>query len=92
MAWRLLSCRRTWARNSSPQVATGDILLNDPSAGFGGHVLETPWDQLYLTTPFLLVQPGFEHKEIEPGQENGETWRWLQVKFPPSVPRSAAGQ
>ena len=59
---------------------------------------ETPWDQLhrlyftsyamwnYLTTPFLLTQPGFECREIEPHQENGETWRCLQVNFPPDIP------
>jgi hypothetical protein len=67
-----------------------DILLNNPHASFAGHVLATPWDQLYrlyvtrdamwkcVTVPFLLVQPGFERKEIEPDQENGETWRCLQ--------------
>jgi hypothetical protein len=40
----------------------------------------------YLATPFLFAQPGFECKEIEPHQENGETWRRLQVKFPPDIP------
>ena len=101
MAWRLLSCYSIW--NSEPaQVATGDISLNDPRASFSGHALETPWfqlDRLYvtrygmwncLTTPFLLVQPGFERKEIKPDQANGETWRCLPVKFPPRVPRSLA--
>ena len=40
----------------------------------------------YLTIPFLFAQPGFERKEIETHKENGETWRRLQVKFPPDIP------
>src|SRR5258708_1291932 len=40
----------------------------------------------YLTTPFLFTRLGFELEEIEPHQENGETWRSLHVKFPPDVP------
>ena len=71
---------------------------NHPRDSFAGHVLETPWDQLqrlyvtsyamrnHLTIPFLLAQPGFESKEIEPHQENGDTWRCLQVTFPPGIP------
>ena len=35
---------------------------------------------------FLFAQPGFECTEIEPHQENGETWRCLRVRFPPNVP------
>jgi hypothetical protein len=69
-----------------------------PCDSFAGHVLETPWDQLhrlyftsyamwnYLTTPFLFTQPGFKQKEIEPHQENDETWRCLHVRFPPDIP------
>jgi hypothetical protein len=30
--------------------------------------------------------PGFEVKEIEPHQENGESWRCLWVKFPTNIP------
>jgi hypothetical protein len=71
---------------------------SDTRASFAGHTRETPWDQLhrlyftsyavwnYLNTPFLFTLPGFEVKEIEPHQENGESWRCLWVKFPPDVP------
>ena len=71
---------------------------SDPRASFAGHTRETPWDQLhrlyftsyamwnYLNAPFLFTLPGFEVKEIEPHQENGETWRCLWVKFPPDIP------
>jgi len=30
--------------------------------------------------------PGFEVREIEPHQENGESWRCLWVKSPPDIP------
>ncbi len=58
----------------------------------------SPWDQLhrlyftsyavwnYLNTPFLFTLPGFEVREIEPHQENGESWRCLWVKSPPDIP------
>ena len=39
----------------------------------------------YLTVPFSLTWAGFEVREIEPWQEQGETWRRLQVTFPPSI-------
>lgn len=70
----------------------------NPRTSFADHVRETPWDQLhrlyftgyamwnYLTTPFLFTRPGFQLKEIESHQENGETWRTLHVKFPPDIP------
>jgi hypothetical protein len=40
----------------------------------------------HLTTPFLFAQPRFECKEIEPHQENGETWPCLYVRFPTDIP------
>src|ERR1700730_5105292 len=40
----------------------------------------------YLTTPFLLSRPGFELKELAPHLEDRETWRVLQVTFPPDIP------
>ena len=39
-----------------------------------------------LTTTFFFTQPGFELEEIEPHQENDETWRRLHVRFPPGIP------
>ena len=65
-----------------------------PRQAFEGHGLATPWDALhlsyfsgyamwtYLTTPFLFKLPGFQSEEIEPWDENGETWRRLKVTFP----------
>jgi len=76
----------------------------DPRASFAGHELMTKWDPLqrlyftsyalwnYLTTPFLLAEPGVESQEIAPHVENGETWRRLRVTFPPSVPTHCAEQ
>lgn len=39
----------------------------------------------YLTEPFVFTYPGVEAAEIEPWEENGETWRRLAVSFPTSI-------
>jgi hypothetical protein len=69
----------------------------NPRAAFAGHTLQTPWDNLdrfyfsgyamwtYLTVPFSLTWAGFEVAEIEPWQEQHETWRRLKVTFPRSI-------
>jgi hypothetical protein len=56
-----------------------------------------PWDALqvgyfisyacwnYLTAPFLFTYPGVETRELEPCEEDGETWRRLHVTFPRSI-------
>jgi hypothetical protein len=66
----------------------------DPRSSFAGQSADSKWDKLhagyfcsyalwgYLTTPFLYTYPGFETREIEPWQENGEHWRVLEVTFP----------
>lgn len=40
----------------------------------------------YLTAPFLFTQPGFKTRELEESDENGETWRVLEVTFPDDIP------
>jgi hypothetical protein len=81
------------------QSLAGAIIAErgDPRASFAGHVMDTPWDPLdrayfngytlwtYLTTPFLLVMPGFELTEIKPWREGNEIWHGLRAKFPPHV-------
>ena len=69
-----------------------------PRAAFAGHALDTRWDDLhltyfigyaiwnYLSVPFLLLEPGFEVREGGEHQEDGETWRVLDVTFPDGVP------
>jgi hypothetical protein len=85
---------------------SGEIIerLESPRASFAGHSIQTPWDarQLayftgyamwtYLTTPFLFKIPGFTTEEIEPWQENGETWRRLKVVFPADVHSHSSNQ
>jgi hypothetical protein len=70
---------------------------DQPDAAFVGHQRETPWDKFhvayfasealwtYMTSPFLYTYPGFETEEIEPWQEDGETWRRLKVTFPDTI-------
>jgi hypothetical protein len=57
----------------------------------------TPWDAIqlayftsaavwnYLTAPFVFVAPGVQAREIEPWQEDGQTWRRLAVTFPDAI-------
>jgi hypothetical protein len=40
----------------------------------------------YFQGPFLFLRDGVEVREIEPWQENGETWRRLAVRFHHSLP------
>src|ERR1700730_9636015 len=70
---------------------------DDPRASFAGYEVTTPWDALqvgyfisyacwnYLTAPFLFTYPGVETRELEPWQEDGDTWRRLHVTFPRSI-------
>ena len=39
----------------------------------------------YINEPFLFARPGFELNEIEPWEEDSESWRRLKVTFPPTV-------
>jgi hypothetical protein len=77
----------------------GDVLERrvSPRSSFENHSAQTQWDDMdliyfsgyamwtYLTTPFLFSVLGFESEEIEPWDEEGETWRRLKVTFPESV-------
>jgi len=54
---------------------------------FSGYAMWT-----YLTTPFLFKLPGFLEHEVEPWDEDGETWRRLRVLFPPTVPSHSTEQ
>lgn len=80
-------------------AADGSVVEDrfNPADAFNGQTLETAWDPLhvayfagealwtYFTMPFLYTTPGFEVEEIAPWNENGETWRSLQVTFPDHV-------
>lgn len=66
-------------------------------AGFKGMLRNSAWDALhlgyflgyacwnYFTTPFLFTYPDVQVREIEPWREAGQTWRRLQVRFPPAI-------
>ncbi len=71
--------------------------LREPRASFAGFAMETHWNDpqlayfagytmwTYLTSPFILAQPGVVTEEIAPWSENGETWRRLRVTFPETI-------
>jgi hypothetical protein len=56
-------------------------------AYFNGYAL---W--MYLTTPFFMLLPGMEVREIDPLQEGEETWKGLSVSFPPHIATHSAVQ
>jgi hypothetical protein len=70
---------------------------DNPRSAFAGHTQESTWDDLhvayfsgyamwtYLTQPFLYSYQGFESREIDPWDEDGEVWRRLEVIFPSHV-------
>ena len=88
------------------ETDTGEIVEErfHSRAAFAGHTQETPWDHLhliyfasyamwtYLTNPFTWTWQGFVVTEMEPWQEHGETWRRLNVRFPPSIATHCAEQ
>jgi hypothetical protein len=56
-------------------------------AYFNGYAL---W--MYLTTPFFMLLPGMEVKEIDSLQEGGETWKGLSVTSPSNIATHSAVQ
>jgi hypothetical protein len=46
----------------------------------------------YACAPFVLADEGFEVREIEPWDEEGERWRRLAVTFPPQLPAHSREQ
>lgn len=78
--------------------------LLDPRSSFAGHTTETPWTKLqlayfagyamwtYFNAPFSFAGDGYVVEELEPWEENGETFRRLQVTFPKEVATHGAVQ
>lgn len=87
--------------NNKDQIV--DSLL-DARESFSGHELTTPWSRTqlvyfvsyatwnYLITPFVFTMPGIHLLEMDPWQEQGETWRRLQVIFPDNIPTHSKRQ
>lgn len=58
----------------------------------------TPWTALqltyfvgyafrnYLSVPFVFMEPGVSHRELDQHSENGEIWRVLEVTYPDTIP------
>jgi hypothetical protein len=69
----------------------------DARSAFRGLRHQLWWDKLdvlyfcgyalwtYLTVPFILAEPGFEVRELEPWEEGGETWQRIGVRFPSDI-------
>ena len=66
-------------------------------SSFEGQSLRSSWSDIqvgyfngyalwqYLTAPFLYAYPGFEVEEVEPWEEDEETWRVLKIVFPAHI-------
>ncbi len=88
------------------ETPSGDVVeeLLHPRQSFDGYEMETHWSNsqvayfagytmwTYLTSPFILKQPGVVSEEIENWHESGETWRRLRVTFPASIATHSAVQ
>jgi hypothetical protein len=88
------------------QTADGQTIdsRTSPRSSYAGGERHSRWDALqigyflsygmwnYLTTPFLLTYPGVQADETSPWQENGETWRRLNVAFPANITTHSAEQ
>jgi hypothetical protein len=92
---------RVWIEDISGKIV---VQLDDPLSSVAGYTLTTPWNELqlqyflgyafryYLALPFLLLEAGFETRELEPHEETGDVWRRLLVRFPASVPTHSQEQ
>jgi hypothetical protein len=79
-------------------------LLAHPRASMAGFIGDSLWSPaqagyflsyaiwLYLTEPVVFTFPGVRTRELEPWQEDGESWRRLQVSFPPAIASHSAVQ
>ncbi|MGW3668471.1 hypothetical protein [Streptomyces sp. NPDC005141] len=79
--------------------ADGEVAdrLSAPRASMADYQGDTPWSPtqmgyfisyatwIYLTEPLLFTDPGVETRETDPWEEDGETWRRLEVTFPESI-------
>ncbi|KPH66132.1 hypothetical protein [Novosphingobium sp. ST904] len=88
------------------ETPEGDVIerLTQPRASFAGFAMETHWSDpqlayfsgyamwTYLTSPFILAQPGVVAEEIAPWLEQGETWRRLRVTFPATIATHSSEQ
>jgi hypothetical protein len=86
---------RVWVEQPDGTIASD---RSEVRVSFQGHTYSTPWDHLhlayfieyamwdYLTTPFIFTWPGFKYRELGLHQEDGETWRVLEVTFPDGFP------
>jgi hypothetical protein len=91
----VFTAKRVWIETREKRLLTES---NNPRDTFAGHVRSTPWDQLqrlyflgyamwnYLCTPFLFNRPGFRCTELAPHEEQNESWRVLEVAYPPDFP------
>lgn len=92
--------RMTWTPERVEIEADGGRVvsaMDAPREAFSGHALETPWGPLHLAyfqgyamwtyhaLPFVLAEPGYEVREIEPVMDRGELLTGLAARFPAHI-------
>jgi hypothetical protein len=87
-------------------AADGTLIeeLIHPRATFEGYGPDTPWSVSqtayfrsyatwhYLVEPYIFTWDGVDVREVEPWDENGETWRVLSATFPASIDTHSSTQ
>ncbi len=81
------------------ETDAGDIVQarEQPRSAFADLRHKLWWDKLdilyfgayaiwtYVSTPFVFAREGYELRELEPWEENGERWQRLAVHFPEHI-------
>ncbi|MEW2491264.1 hypothetical protein [Streptomyces sp. NPDC048411] len=90
----------TWEPYRQAVMTSDGALVTErlnPVASFDGLTRESPWDELqvayfaseanwnYFTAPFVFTRPGFLAEEIDPCEEEGQSWRSLRVTYPDDI-------
>jgi hypothetical protein len=86
-------------RTSMTDLTTGTVIngRSDPRSSIDSSEPGAQWNIIdavyflgyslsnYVNAPFLFAEPGFKTEELTPWDEEGETWRRLQVTFPADI-------
>ena len=89
---RVLDVHAGLANWSKVRSASAELAIGSPFVEWRGRLqiyqrrnvrAGTTWND--LTAPFVIADLGVEAHEIEPWQEDGQTWRRLSVSFPESI-------
>src|ERR1700730_6554892 len=79
-------------RRDTPRIAFAGHSLTPPGISSTRPILMRTRYGLILTQPFLYAYPDFVTEEVDPWEEDGESWRRLKVIFPDNIASHAREQ